>query len=335
MDERPFIPPVEFFLSQMSWGIHETMFILTNWPDENELSCVGVGRETSDRLGKCSPVYMPVWRSNSECMGTKHRGIYLKLKKAIEKGELAIIVQHLPAIQGVYEFLSTREVILWALVNGFILAPDLQKALNIHQINRPEVSINDHENVRNKIILQCIMRNNQKVTKHFLIEHDWIGRFGTSKKPKTIRRSIDELLGVRKGLGRPNKDSFFQYSFFPIAEVRQEQQPGVISFNFPLLRTAIFTAVKVYVEMIGFDAFFEMNEEEFLKQFLKDEIIHGYLKEATPVEMEIAARFICDRLKQFYSYPIIAVSSQEQRRQMKIRQLYHDKDHVHLRVTSK
>lgn len=287
---EPFLPPqIEFFLKEKYWAIHEAAFVFTEWPKYNV--CLASTRYTKGDLEiNRSFIYLPEnLKIDSKSYGSKFKEIYTNLIESIENGKLQFKTC---LLKGVIFLVQPSEVITWALLKGYILSPDLQKAIGIRQDTSilelsPKTQNSLSLKVRQKITAQLLLSKEPHQTRTQLCQNvlQIIQKTGRDFKANdsmdltTVRKNINELFEEPGKRGRKPEENKFTDTYIrrPIKEVLKIDSNGNTLYNFPLFKEAMLTAVNFKID--SRKNMSKINKETLLKEFLEDDVIGLYLQQ--------------------------------------------------------
>ena len=322
--------PLNQMLSYNFWELHEAAFMLTTWPKNICLS--GIPLPSSDQINRTF-LYVPEGRLNKKILPISTQKLLYKLKEAVEKGELFAISRNLLLNRfygrNVSYILRSQELILWALLKGFFLPLEMQKAIEIPQI-KSSSNKNLINKIKNQTVGQYLFKHNLHLNISNSCNHEWMQLFGTAKiskdsEKKAIRRAINELFNSKGKAGRPAEISLkkdnLKCLIKVLPDVIQKDENGSIKYNIQLLQAVIITASKINIHLLGLNNLSEMTENDFINYLLKDDIINLYLQNASNSIKKIINKFILDILSNYYCHPKIQCIPNNIRKGLKIGKL--------------
>jgi hypothetical protein len=253
-------PKTEYLLNYPLWEVHEAAYILADsWPDN--LVFYGIPSPEAEVIGGRG-LYAPNGSFNLKSMDAGFKRIFKRLIIAVENGEIPSLYKLLfinPDIYGsrMSYVLRPKDVITWALVEGFNLPKSLSEPLGIYQIKCKEPSKNIHNSVRIRIVSQYVLSENCKFNVEDICAYQgWMKKFGSSTlSARTIRRAIDMLFDSEGKPGRqPDiaiREGARTYIPKPMPDVFQIDASGRACYCFSLFKTVIITAFDIKREKIG------------------------------------------------------------------------------------
>lgn len=297
---NPFTPPpIEEFLLEEYWAMHEAAFVLTEWPEHNlflsSLSYYHTDQNVTQKMESNlfrSFMYLPIdQKIDPKVYGEKFEDVYCDLKEAIENGSLSFKTQ---INEGIVFLVSPCEVITWALLKGYILPDELQKAVGISQDltilglaakTRNALPIK----VRQKIAAQFFLakepaQSRKQLCQNVLKSIPEEGRFFKVNEKRdltVVRNNINELFEKPGKRGRRTEKNHCiePYTKKAIEEVVKKDSSGKLFYNVPLFKVAMETAVNLKIGAIERKRMIGFNWDAFLKEFLGDEVVNLYLPE--------------------------------------------------------
>lgn len=309
--KEPCLPPLdELFIKEEYWALHEATFqiIKAGWPKYD------MGTATvSPPLPYRSFIYLPESiKVDPTKYGEEYNEVYNDLKEAIEKGDLPFKTQQ---IDGIVFFVRPRDVIIWALIKGYILRDKLQAAIGIRQ----DISVLQLHpktygalpmKVKEKIVAQLLMAKNPYQSRTDLCKNvlDYLNPFASKNKKwdlTAIRRNLNELYdspGKRGSKQNLEKDNG-SYSLKSIQEVLKKDPEGNVCYNFFLFTVAMLEAANFKIGSIEKSKMIEMNKKSFLKEFIDDEVVSLYLHKS-----EYALRIMMKCVEKVWSDFVFSMS---------------------------
>lgn len=114
-------PPLEIFLQEDYWAIHEAAFAFTQWPESDlfqNFICYSL-KKTDHGLGMNRQyVYLPeTFKIEPDLYGKEFQIVYNDLKTAVESRRIGS--NYLRIIDVIY-FVRPVDAIIWALLDGII-----------------------------------------------------------------------------------------------------------------------------------------------------------------------------------------------------------------------
>lgn len=323
------IPSISSYLQLEWWELHEAAYILSRWPP-----CIHAFGVPSSIIQVVKRGCIYGWggpgKFNPKILGHQFKTILSGLRKAIENGELTEVKgAYVPgSSSGTLSFVRNWETVTWALLQGCILPEDLSNELGVFQINEIRKVKNCHNKIKNQIVAQFLREHDKTLNVTAICNHDLMKRYGTWKistgERKAIKRAVSELYDSKGTPGAPSKKrdkDTRPYTLKPIRQICELDENGVARYCFPLLMTAILTAVDVKIDLIGLDELNEMTEQEFMLRFFEDPVIKLYMQGLTINARKIVIYLIMERLRSFFSHEQICNIPIEVRKKMTVGQL--------------
>ncbi len=324
---EPFVPPdAHAFLDKGLWAINEAVHMIVGWPKENLiLSTITPLPENIKSvrsfyyLPEVAGVYYP------ESIKKIYFEVFNDLKKSIEEEALAAIYHHLDS--GIFYLLRPQDVMLWALLKGYILPNDVQEALNIRQMKDSKSTKALEKKVRVKVSAQYLLSKNpdlnvtQICKDPLLISAQTAGLTGgsngyhsdyhrmaaekkrvekASRVSSTVREAVDELFATKGRPGRwsklVNDNPKRAYIPFPIPEVMHQECDGILRYHFPLLKIAIEALVYAKKDAVFDVLFIKVRDgytfEELSQEFIDDAAFQIYLYQPPEIVLQLAKNAI-------------------------------------------
>lgn len=238
------------------------------------------------------------WLFNPTDMGYEFLELYSAMQDAARSGLLETKTETL-FIGDIYKentstLVSPQNLIKWALENGFCPLEEVQnctvrvKGYDKKLRDRRKVT-QDH--VEDGIVYQFLKIYFPEMKEQDYYKHDWMKRYGTAEKSidKTsgkIRKSTAKFRPEQKP-GAPPRKSKKIYRPKVISDVITEDSCGSRRYNIDLLRVAMETAANVIFEHQ--QKFTTLHQ--FMENFMKNEIVLLYTKNAPPLILEFILEY--------------------------------------------
>lgn len=302
-------PPIENFLMEDYWAIHEAAFVFTQWPKQDlfqSYDCYPLKNVFSELTMDRSYVYLPEGlKIEPKIYGKPFETIYYDLKEAVESRSLGSKMQRV--FYDLY-FVTPKNAIIWALLKGYILPKYLQKVIGICQNQTVQELQTKTRNtlptkVREKIIAQLLLALDpnqtrdelcRKVIQHFdfLRDEKVDSRVPEERDLTATRKNLNTLYDSAGRRGAKKKNSpekqVDKYTVKAIPEIINEDFEGNLSCNFSLLREAMLHAAYFKIISMETQQIKEINQVGFSKAFLKDDIVRLYLQKGDEYSLTIA-----------------------------------------------
>lgn len=312
-------PSIEKMLEYDHWELHEAAFNLTHWPENiNTCSCEKVMRRKNiSRLFFYLPGHPLEYPTpcdgycfNPNDMGKEFLKIYSAMEASARSGELDARFEnlHMGDVYGtgnIFYLVSPRNVIKWALLKGIELPEDFQKAIGVYlwkgcdrKLNKKEKSL--QKKVKIKVKGQFLRKYFPGERTSFYCEHDWMKEYLPTdnlikNKYRVIRNALDELRNpvFNRKQGNRSDDEIENDPYHPkaIEDVIYSDSSGIRRYNVPLLRVATETAANVLLDKYSEDSHQKMTLEQFLDDFMKNEVISLYTEKAPAIILELIRMF--------------------------------------------
>lgn len=320
--------------------LHEGAFFLSHWPNyivkssyENITKKKKIPRsffyEPAPPCGHSSPLD---WEFNRNEMGRDFLKIYSAMREAMATGELVPDrVEDLGATvygkwkkrdsqfsfdgEWVSYLFTPHKIIWWALRKGFYLPDELQKTLGLY-IRRVNINNSILNKVKIKITGQFLRYFFPGERTSFYCEHDWMQEYASVKNDvkdtrRVIRNALNELriANPNSKQGNRSKEVIENEPYYPeaIKEVIAIDSIGIRRHSIPLLEVAMETASHLLLDKFLKEAIPQKNIDRsknvldlFLRDFMKNEVISLYTKEAPSVVLDIIYTFAYWTVSSFF-----------------------------------
>jgi hypothetical protein len=249
------------------------------------------------------------WQFNPNELGPFFLYTYRALKDAVDCGKIPARMEHLgfsPTDQ-VCILVPTNDVIRWALEAGINVQEELLKTKEVYLQDRTH---------NEKIMKNVVIKIKYQFLRHyfpgergtFYYKHELlggsgiIGRDAAKDKYQVIRKVINELRDPNRSRCKGNRstEKIKKESYYPkaINEVVYTDSSGIQRYHIPLLRVAIEAAVSIFHSMyFAYDPPIvirgpaSMDPTVFLHDFMQNEIVTLYTKNAPPIILEFVKDF--------------------------------------------
>jgi hypothetical protein len=271
---KTLIPPSHNeWLTQNECGLHEAAFHLTTWPRGND-----------------GTYYFPdpTKPFNPKNYDLKFQSVFESLEDAIKYRRIR--GRHSTAIEGVSFSLNPIDVILWAMLNRYILPSELQKTLNFYQFEN-----SNWKRVRyaviNKIIFQCIFAENPKrISLGDYLDHPWLQKIGIEKfyhdrsEKKALKRHLHDAIGFKASSGSQKSKS--KLSIQLISEIMGKDGKYAVE--------ALENLVDIVCNIVLLKIDPQRNPDSFLIEIMNHPVLEPYVKNAPEILLKLIQN-ICGR----------------------------------------
>lgn len=331
-------PSIDEMLKYDLWEFHEAVFMLTSWPNYIVKSFCNV-KENISRTFFYEAAPSPEsnadldWQFNPRTIDADFINVYESLRVAINIGKLDAMITNLgiganygkweiknnqSKFTGMWssELLVPNDVISWAIEKGVYIPEELQNSIGIRLINEKF----NWKKVKIKIIGQFLKKYYPGKRDAFYSKHEWMKI--CVDKPQWEKSDVcidpkDKYRVVLNALGelREPKANSKQGNRSNIEVENEPYNPRAIAeivileasqnrYNIPLLRVAMETAANL---LLG--KFLEENKtvdhsknglNNFLGEFMKNEVIALYTENAPPMIISFIYQFSRNAVEGFF-----------------------------------
>lgn len=330
------IPALDVLIDFQFWEIHEAAFILTTWPQR--IITTDVPYDLRENIGR-KTIYVSD-KKNVFPRGSNLEKNYFKtvskMEGSIRNGEfIGFEAIEVPLFSNKYYnkklsyVIPPKGVILWALLNGYVLPKALQDKFRLYQIDSPPPSVGLKRKTQSQIIGQFLLVHDPQLKVSSICDHHLMKALKMLSpnvtEQKTIRRDMNELFD-KKGKAGPrsktsSEDGLRRYMHKPLNQVLQKDPQGLVHIQFCLLTIVIKTAFKIKI-VTSRESILKMTESEFINDFFEDAVMKLYFKDVSPYTQTLERALLYLELVQWYSNPNYWTIPFEIRNSLSIEELF-------------